>query len=336
MRYRKLGGSGIGASVVGFGAWAIGGWMWGGTNEGEAIRAIHAAIDNGINLIDTAPVYGFGTSEEIVGKAIRDRRDKVVLATKCGLVWNVEKGDFFFSSSDRTIGEEGGARQVYRYLGPESIRWEIEQSLKRLGTDRIDLYQTHWQESTTPIAETMTELMKLKAEGKIRAIGASNATPAQMDEYRRAGALDADQEPYSMLARGHETGNLPYCDRNNLAFLAYSPLAQGLLTGKMGPDRIFEEGDQRRGSARFSVENRQKVSEMLAEFKPITDSHQVTPVQLAIAWTAQQPGCTHVLAGARNPAQAVENAKAGDLVLSEEELALMGKAIANSAAVITW
>jgi aryl-alcohol dehydrogenase-like predicted oxidoreductase len=194
MRYRPLGASGIEASVVGLGAWAIGGWMWGGADEADSIRCIQAAVDLGVNLIDTAPVYGFGKSEEIVGKAIKGRRDKVVVATKCGLVWHTDKGQFFFKSSEENIGVGEDIYTVHQYLGPECIRYEVELSLKRLQVDTIDLYQTHWQESTTPIADTMAELLKLKHEGKIRAIGVSNATTEHMDEYRAVGVLDCDQE----------------------------------------------------------------------------------------------------------------------------------------------
>lgn len=327
MRYRPLGASGIESSVVGLGTWAIGGWMWGGTNETESIRAIHAAIDAGINLIDTAPVYGFGVSEKITGKAIHKRRDKVVLATKCGLVWHVEKGEHFFDSDEKHVCADAKEKKVHRCLSPKVIRHEIEQSLRRLGVETIDLYQTHWQDPTTPIADTMGELLKIKEEGKIRAIGVSNATPAEMDEYRKAGVLDTGQELYSMLDRKHETVNLPYCVDNNMAFLAYSPLAQGLLTGKIGPDRIFEDGDQRNNNPRFGVENRSKVATMLEAFNPILEHKGVTLTQLAIAWTTHQRGCTHVLVGARNPDQAVENAAAGDIVLSDEELAVMTNAI---------
>ncbi len=319
MRYSSLGPSGIDASIVGFGAWAIGGWMWGGTDERESIRAIHKAIDHGINLIDTAPVYGFGVSEEIVGKAIKDRRDKVVLATKCGLIWHREQGDFYFATDDSHPSKSGG-RKVYRCLAPESIRDEVEQSLRRLQTDRIDLLQTHWQESTTPISDTMQALMKLKQEGKIRAIGCSNATPEQMDEYRRAGELDTDQERYSMLDRKHETENLPYVAEHQIAFLAYSPLAQGLLTGKVGPNRVFKEGDQRRNKDLFSVENRRRIKELLGHFQAIADKHNLTMAQLTIAWTVAQHGCTHALVGARRPAQVKENAAAGSVKLSENEL----------------
>jgi len=317
MRYRPLGQSGIEASVVGLGAWAIGGFNWGGTDEEKAIAAIRTALDEGINLVDTAAIYGFGLSEEIVGKAIAGRRDEVVLATKCGIVWHVEKGDHFFDGPDGP---------VYRYLGPESIRYEIEQSLQRLQTDHIDLYQTHWQESTTPIEDTMATLVELKEEGKIRAVGVSNATIEQIDEYREVGPIDTDQERYSLLDRRMEAEQLPYCGQHNLGFLAYSPIGQGLLSGKVTVDREFPEGDLRRGNARFSVENRQKVLAMLDEWNPIAEAHDATCAQIAVAWALAQPGLTHALVGARNPDQARENAAAGDLELSPEELATIEEA----------
>jgi methylglyoxal reductase len=333
MKYRTLGKSGIEASVVGVGTWAIGGWMWGGADEAESVRAIHAAIDAGVNLIDTAPVYGFGLSEKAVGKAIRDRRDKVVLATKCGLVWHEERGEFFFASDEKHPRDEGQIK-VYRYLAPDTIRREVEWSLKRLGTDRIDLLQTHWQDSTTPIADTMHTLMELKKEGKIRAIGCSNATPEQMDEYRAAGQLDVDQELFSMLDRKHQRENLPYCAKHKIAFFAYSPLAQGLLSGKIGPERTFQDGDQRRDKPRFSAENREKIQRLLDLFRPIAERHGISLGQLTIAWTLSQKGCTHALVGARTARQAVENAKAGAVDLPREELRAMDKAIDEHAADI--
>ncbi|TFH13845.1 MAG: aldo/keto reductase [Lentisphaerales bacterium] len=323
MKRRTLGQSGIKASVVGFGAWAVGGWMWGGTQEKDSIAAIHAAIDAGISLIDTAPIYGFGRSEEIVGKAIHDCRDKVVLATKCGLVWHREQGEHYFNSDEDHPRQDASQYNVYRYLGPESIREEVEMSLRRLQTDRIDLYQTHWQEGTTPIADTMATLLKLKQEGKIRAIGVSNVSVAQLDEYRKAGVIDSDQEKYSMLHRAPESDLLPYCGENNIAFLAYSPLAQGLLTGKIGPDRTFAPGDQRNNSSLFSADSRQAISQRLEKFRPIAEAHGVTPGQLAIAWNLQQAGCSHALVGARTPDQARENAGAGDLTLTPDELNVM-------------
>jgi len=317
MRTKPLGQSGIEVSAVGLGTWAIGGWMWGGTDEKDSIEAIQAAVDEGITLIDTAAIYGFGVSEELVGKAIRGRRERVVLATKCGLVWHVQKG---------TKSGEGEGKQIYRYLGPESIRYEVEQSLKRLGTDYIDLYQTHWQDPTTPIEDTMAALMELKDQGKIRAIGVSNATVEDIERYRSVGPLDTDQERYSMLDRQPEQDKLPYCREHNITFLAYSPMAKGLLTGKIGPDRQFSGDDHRAGDPRFSVENRRRIAALLEEFGPVADAHGLTLAQLALAWTAAQPGVI-ALAGSRNPEQACENARAGDVELTEDELAAIQTAI---------
>ena len=302
MRFRKLGQSGIEASTVAVGTWAIGGWMWGGTDEQDSIDAIRAGLDAGVNFIDTAPAYGLGLSEEIVGRAIEGRREEVVLATKCGLVWDTERGEHFVDQGDKSL---------HRYLGAESVRQEVEDSLRRLNTDYIDLYQTHWQDPTTPIEETMKALMQLKEEGKIRAIGVSNATVEDMDEYRKVGPVDCDQEEYNMIDRELEDETLPYCTDNNIAVLAYSPLARGMLTGKMTPDREFPEGDQRRESERFSVANRRRVQKMLDELKPIAEDYDLSFAQLAVAWALEQPGLTHALVGARNPQQARENARAG-------------------------
>lgn len=330
MRYRELGKSGISASVVAFGAWAIGGWNWGGTEDDKGISAIHAALDHGINFIDTAPMYGMGHSEEVVGRALRGRRDKVVLATKCGMVWDgTERGDFRFATDEHGVREDGPIK-VYKYLGADSIRKEVESSLKRLGTDYIDLYQTHWQDSTTPISETMGVLMDLKREGKIRAIGCSNASPAHMEAYAANGQLDVDQELYSMLDREHETDNLPWCREHGTAFLAYSPLGQGLLTGAIGAERVFGPGDMRRTKPRFSVENRMRITSMLQQFNALTEKYACTTGQLVLAWTLEQPGCTHVLAGARDEAQILENLRGGEIILAPEDLTLMREILLDS------
>jgi methylglyoxal reductase len=327
MIYRVLGASEIEASVVGLGTWAIGGWMWGGVDQTDAERAIQTAIDEGVTLIDTAPAYGFGQSEEIVGRAIAGRRDQVILATKCGLVWSRQEGQFFFNSDERGINPTG-AHKVYRLLSPASIREEVEASLKRLRTDRLDLYQTHWQEGTTPIGDTMTELLKLKAEGKIRAIGVCNASAAQMDEYRALGPLDSDQEKFSMLDREIEQIQLPYCRDRNIAVLAYSPLALGLLTGKIDAGRKYGDGDLRRDNPRFTAEYVAKVAGLLARLRPLADRRDLTLSQLVIAWTLKQPGLTHALVGARNPDQARENAGAGRVDLSAEEISEIDRALA--------
>ncbi len=333
MRCRQIGKTGIKASVVGLGTWAIGGWMWGGADDEKSIQAIQSALDNGINFIDTAPVYGFGHSEKVVGKAVSGKRDTLVLATKCGLVWHTDSGEPFFTSNEKAI-DESGECHVNKYLAPESIRYEVEQSLKRLNTDYIDLYQTHWQDATTPVADTMEELLKLKDEGKIRAIGCSNATPDQMQEYRAVGQLDSDQELYSMLDRKQEKKNLPYVAKHKISFLAYSPLSKGLLTGKIGPDRVFEEGDLRNKDSRFSVENRAAVKAMLDEFQPIAEQHELTMVQLITAWTLSQRGCSHALLGARTPQQAIENAGAGNVELTEDDLNSMQQIIDKHSALI--
>ncbi|ACY16792.1 aldo/keto reductase [Haliangium ochraceum] len=318
MKTRPLGPSGIEASVIALGAWAIGGWMWGGADENDAIRTIHAAIDAGVNFIDTAAVYGFGASEELVGKAIAERRGEVVLATKCGMVWNTDKGKHAFDSEGKSI---------YRYLAASSIREEVELSLRRLGVETIDLYQTHWQDPTTPIAETMETLLALKQAGKIRAIGVSNASVEQMNEYMSAGQLDADQESYSMLDRKLDAEQLPYCAKHGIAVLAYSPMARGLLTGKVTPERSFPEGDHRATHPLFSVDNRKQVQALLERCQPVAERHGITLAQLSVAWALHQGGMTHALVGARTPEQAIENAKAGTVELNEDDLATMADAL---------
>lgn len=327
---RPLGSSGIQASVVALGTWAIGGWMWGGTDDDAAIRAIHAAIYRGINFIDTAPIYGFGHSEQIVGRAIAElgpaARSRAVIATKCGMVCNTREGRPMARST--ALGpSETGHIEIYIFNGPESIRRECEDSLKRLQTDHIDLYQTHWQEQQTPYEDTMAALLKLKEQGKIRAIGVCNATTAEMDRYRSNGALDSDQEKYSMIDRKLDGEQLPYCLKHNIAVLAYSPLALGLLTGKVGPDREFGLGDMRRTHRRFTRENRAAIAALLARFDPIAAAHNCTMAQLVIAWTIHQPGVTHALVGARNEAQVAENAAAASVQLTSAELTQMNAAI---------
>ncbi len=336
MKFRPLGKSDIDASVVAFGAWAIGGWTWGGTDEQESIKAIHAFLDAGGNLIDTAPIYGFGRSEEIVGKAIADRRDKVVLATKCSMRWDLndeqkQRAQKKFSTSEEMFDQPGNRSDdsfdVFIYAGADGIREEVEQSLKRLKTDVIDLYQTHWQSDDVAIEEKMTTLEDLKREGKIRAIGVSNASVEQIEEYQKFGQVDTDQEKYSMLDRAMEPSNLAKCESDQIGFLAYSPLSQGLLTGKIDPDREYPEGDQRKFKERFQADNVRKVQAMLKPMEPIAEKHGISLAQLTIAWTLAQPGCSHVLAGARNPKQATDNAGAGSVELSADELTTITKAV---------
>jgi methylglyoxal reductase len=319
MRTRRLGASTIEASVVGLGTWAIGGWMWGGTDEAESVAAIQASLDEGVSLIDTAPAYGQGRSEEIVGRAISGRRHEVVLATKCGLVWHTRQGEHFFDYE----GEP-----VHRYLGKDSIVYEVEQSLRRLGTDYIDLYITHWQDPTTPIEETVEALVGLREQGKIRSIGASNVSEEELRRYAETGALDAIQEEYSMVTRGIESTLLPIAAEYGISTLSYSSLALGLLSGTMGPERQFTGDDQRLGNPRFSLENRQKVARLMTAIEPVAEAHGATKAQVVIAWTLAQPGITYALCGARNPGQARENARAGRLDLAADELTAIGTAVA--------
>ncbi|MDR3109613.1 MAG: aldo/keto reductase [Planctomycetaceae bacterium] len=332
MIYRQIGNSGIDASVVAFGAWAIGGWMWGGTEEKASIDALHAAFDNGINLVDTAPAYGFGRSEEIVGKAITGRRDKLVIATKCGLVWDKKewaagKGVFHFFSNEKgsTTADDPKAFRVYKYLRPESIITEVEASLKRLKTDYIDILQTHWQDESTPLDDTLAALIKLREQGKIRSIGCSNAAPEQVAAYCKAG-LDVDQERFSLVDRQVEKNKIiDLCRENNVSFFAYSPLANGLLTGKITPERKFAEGDLRATRPRFAKENLLKVSAMLEKFKDIAQQNGLTYGQLIIAWTIGRYEKMHALCGIRNANQAAENAKAGEVILAKDVVELIAK-----------
>lgn len=318
MKHHALGASGLHTSVVGFGAWAAGGWMWGGSDASDAVAAIQAALDEGVTLIDTAPVYGFGRSEEIVGRALQGRRDQAILATKCGLVWDTDEGEAFFTNE----------KAVRKHLAPAAIRREVEASLRRLGTDRVDLLQTHWQTETTPIEETMETLIALRREGKIRAIGISNATQPQLERYRAVGRVDVDQESFSMLDRRMAAeGRLEYCRRNDIAVLAYSPMARGLLTGKFAANHAFQPGDHRASHPDFSPANLQRVDRLLTVIRPVADAHGCTLGQLALAWALAQPGLTHVLAGARDARQARENAAAADIVLSTEERARIDAAL---------
>ena len=317
---------GLTASAVGLGTWAIGGWMWGGTDDAAAEDAIRSGLDAGITLIDTAPAYGLGHAEEVVGRAIRGRRDHVVIATKCGLVWHAQRGPYFFSQ---------GGHAVHRDLSPAAIRHEVEQSLRRLQTDRIDLYITHWQDPTTPIPETVAALKALQTEGKILAFAASNTSPDDLAAYREAGGIAAVQEEYSMLQRRIEATHLPACRGNGIAVMGYSVLGLGLLSGGITADRVFAGDDQRREDPRFTPENRARVDQLMQTIRPIAEHHGASPSQVVIAWTLAQPGLTFALCGARNPDQARENAEAGRLRLTETEIKDITRAIDRHLSPVT-
>src|SRR5258706_6571253 len=249
MEYRKIGGSDLELSVITFGAWAAGGWMWGRTERTDAIQAIRTAYDLGVTSIDTAPIYGQGASEEIVGEAIKDiPRDKVQILTKFGMRWDLAKGDFSFSSKNN----QGKDIDIYKYAGRDSIIKECEDSLRRLRTDYVDLYQIHWPDSTTAIEESMEAVATLIKQGKVRYAGVSNYSVEQMKEAEAHLPIISNQVPYSMVNLGIESDVVPHCMKNKKGILAYSPLQRGLLTGKMKPGYEFQEGDHRASLSFFT------------------------------------------------------------------------------------
>jgi aryl-alcohol dehydrogenase-like predicted oxidoreductase len=326
MNYRKLGNTDLLLSEVTFGAWAAGGWMWGGTERKDAIDAIRDSYELGVTSIDTAPIYGQGTSEEIVGEAIKGLpRDRFQLLTKYGMRWDLNKGDFAFSSRNNS----GTPIDIYKYAGKESIIKECEDSLKRLGTDYIDLYQIHWPDKTTPIGESMEAVAKLIEQGKVRYAGVCNYDAAQMAEAEQYIPLVSDQVPYSMVKRLIESELVPYCIKNQKSILAYSPLERGLLTGKIKPGHIFADGDHRKDVSFFKDENLKRTYDFLMKIKPLADEKQLTPGQLVILWTLEQPGITVALVGARNSKQAVENALAVESKLTKEEESIISGHLAD-------
>ncbi|HXI00947.1 MAG TPA: aldo/keto reductase [Sphingobacteriaceae bacterium] len=320
MEYRKIGESELECSIITFGAWAAGGWMWGGNEQNDAEGAIRASFDLGVTSIDTAPIYGQGESEEIVGRAIKGLpRDKVQILTKYGMRWDLNKGDMAMKSQNN----QGKDINIYKYAGRDSIIKECEDSLRRLQTDFIDLYQIHWPESTTPVAESMEAVERLIEQGKVRTAGVCNFNIQQMTDAEKTSKLASNQVPYSMVKRGMEDEVVPYCIANKKSILAYSPLERGLLTGKMRPGHKFNEGDHRAAHRFFSDENIAKTNQFLDTIKPLAIEKQCTLSQLVLRWTLEQPGITIALAGARNAEQATSNAKATEVKLSLEEISLI-------------
>jgi aryl-alcohol dehydrogenase-like predicted oxidoreductase len=320
MKYRKLGNTDLNLSAITFGSFAIGGWFWGGTEQKSAVEAIKAAYDLGVTTIDTAPIYGQGVSEKIVGEAIKDiPRDKIQILDKFGMRWDLAKGTLVFQSQDN----DGKAIDIYKYAGRKSIIKECEASLKRLGTDYIDLYQLHWPDVTTPIEETMDAVNQLIKEGKIRYAGVCNFNEEQFAEAEKYINLASNQVSYSMASRSIEEKLVPYCLENKKGILAYSPLEKGLLTGKMKPGHKFAEGDQRAVRPFFTDENLLRTNEFLGKIKPIADAKGLSLAQLVILWTLEQPGITIALVGARNAEQAIQNAKAAQSSLTKEEIGII-------------
>jgi aryl-alcohol dehydrogenase-like predicted oxidoreductase len=318
MEYRQLGESGLSASAITFGAWAIGGWMWGGAERSDAVAAVRASYDHGVTSIDTAAIYGQGLSEEIVGEALQGiPRETVQIMTKFGMRWDDTKGEFAFRTKDNS----GKSLDIYKYAGRDSVIKECEDSLRRLRTDYIDLYQIHWPDSTTPIAETMEALADLLKTGKIRAAGVCNYNAAQMAEAERTLKLASDQVPFSMINRGIENELEPWCIAHQKAILAYSPLQRGILTGKIRPGHTFQAGDTREDSRFYKEENIIRINAFLDELRPLAAAKGATLSQLIIRWTLERPGITIALVGARDVRQAVENAGAIGVKLSGEEIA---------------
>lgn len=317
MEYRHLSDTDLQVSAITFGAWAAGGWMWGKTDRNDAIEAIRASYDVGVTSIDTAPIYGQGDSEEIVGEAIKDiPRDKVQILTKFGMRWDDNKGSFAFKSKNNN----GRDIDIYKYAGKESIIKECEDSLKRLGTDYIDLYQIHWPDVTTPIAETFEAVATLIQQGKVRYAGVCNYNAAQMQEAEQTIKLASNQIPFSMVNRAVEDETVPYCIKHNKAVLAYSPLERGLLTGKMKAGQQFAEGDHRAGNKFFTDESINSTNTFLEKIKPIAAEKNATLAQVVLRWTLERPGITIALVGARNAQQALQNAAAINVKLTEEEI----------------
>ena len=325
MEYRTLGQSDIKVSELAFGAWAIGGWLWGGADSNDAIKAVETAVDNGMTTIDTAAVYGFGLSEELVGKAVKGKRDQVQILTKFGLIWDEKKGEFFFASKNNA----GKDVNIHSYSSREKVISDCDKSLKRLGTDYIDLYQIHWPDSTTPVSETMEALEILIKKGKIRAGAVSNYSVEQMTEAAGTFTIASNQMPYSMVNRGIEKDIVPYCIGNNIGILAYSPLQRGLLTGKIKQGRNFEEGDSRPDSIYYKEPNLSRILQFADKIMEIANELKVTLSQLVLNWTVLQPGITCTLVGARNAAQVLDNIKAADFRLTSEEINMINKLLSD-------
>lgn len=297
METRELGTSGIQFTPVITGTWQAGKSMWVGIEDAETIKAIRAAFDAGITTVDTAEAYGQGHSERVVAEALSDVRDRVVYMTKV----------------------------FPNHLKYQQVIDTCEASLKNLKTDYIDLYQIHWPSGTfgsevVPIEETMRALNHLKQQGKIRAIGVSNFSRAQIEEAAQYGRIDSLQPPYSLFWRFVETDAMPYCVENSISILAYSSLAQGLLTGKFAPDHRFDPEDVRCKNKLFQGEHYQRAQQALTKLRPIAERYQTSLANLAIAWLIAQPQ-TQAIVGVRNADQAVANAAAAEVHLSENDLA---------------
>jgi aryl-alcohol dehydrogenase-like predicted oxidoreductase len=307
MELAEIAGTRLRISRIGLGTWAIGGWMWGGSDEGEAIRTIRRAFDHGINLIDTAPVYGFGHSEEIVGKAIAGGklRDHAVLATKVGLDWKNGK--------------------PFRNATRARILAEIDASLRRLQTDHLDIYQVHWPDPKTPIAESAEAMRGLFESGKIGAIGVSNFSVAEMEEFRKVAPLHVVQPPYNLFERAVEAEILPYCRKHGIAVLGYGALCRGLLSGHMRADSKFEGDDLRRNDPKFQPPRFAQYLAAVARLQAFAEErYGRSVIDLAVRWNLDV-GITGALWGARRPDQLAPVDGVGGWSLDDEGKAQIEK-----------
>lgn len=303
MNQRQLGKDGPLLSEIGLGAWAIGGpweWGWGPQDDRESVLTIERALDLGINWIDTAAVYGLGHSEEIVGKAVAGKRDEVFIATKCGLVWD----------------DRGRVRNNNR---PESIMQEAEDSLRRLNTDHIDLYQIHWPDPRTPVEESWQAMVKLQEQGKVRYIGVSNFHVPLLEKCEAIRHVNSLQPPYNLLNREVEREILPWCREHGVGVVAYSPMQSGLLTGKFNISRISRD-DWRHKSPYFKEPQLSKNLKFVDELRPIAGKYGKTVAQLAIAWVLMHPAITSAIVGARHPGQVEEIIGGADWKIDPEDM----------------
>jgi len=306
---RRLGDSNLEITKLILGTWAIGGTMWGNYDEKGAIEAIEAAIDHEINMIDTAPAYGRGHAEELIGKAIKGRRDKIIIATKCGL--DIEKG-------------------LRKDLSPEFIRHDLEMSLKRLGTDYVDLYQIHWPADNTPIRDSMAALMKFKKQGKIRFIGVCNFSGNELIEAVKYGEIISLQPNYSLLEREIEEDRMKTCVESGIGIISYGSLGAGMLTGKYKELPSFSKNDARRFFYRFFKQRYwQKVKGVVDTVCRIAESRNIKPEHVSLAWILSKQGISGAIFGARNASQVEDNIGSASLVLSQDEISELDKVSAN-------
>jgi len=316
---RTLGNSDLQLTPIGFGAWAIGGgnweFAWGPQDDNESIRAIHRALDLGINWIDTAAIYGLGHSEEVVAKALRSTGQKALVFTKCSMRWH----------PDRTI---------YRSLKAESLAEEVENSLRRLGVETIDLYQIHWPDPVNEIEEGWETLARFREQGKVRHIGVSNFNVEQMRRAQKIAPITSLQPPYSMLRPAIEAEILPFCQANNIGVINYSPMLSGLLTGKMTADRIrnFAPDDWRRRNIEFQEPRLSRNLRLVELLREIGQPHGVEPGVVAVAWTLHHPAITAAIVGGRSAKQVEGTIPALEFRLSDEEYARIREFIAANPA----